>query len=92
VGVSNARLLCHLPLVVPEGCWFRVGGETRMWREGEPFVFDDSVEHEAMNPSDHLRVVMIFDVWHPDLTKPEQDVVAKVTATENEGGSLGRNH
>ncbi len=92
VGVSNARLLCHLPLVVPEGCWFRVGGETRLWREGEPFVFDDSVEHEAMNPSDHLRVVMIFDVWHPDLTKPEQDVVAKVTATENEGGSLGRNH
>jgi aspartyl/asparaginyl beta-hydroxylase (cupin superfamily) len=76
VGVSNARLVCHLPLVVPEGCWFRVGAETRAWKRGEAFVFDDTIEHEAMNPSDQLRVVFIFDIWHPDLSDIEQDAVA----------------
>lgn len=89
VGVSNARLLCHVPLVVPDGCWFRVGAETRMWREGEPFIFDDTIEHEAMNPSPHLRVVMIFDIWHPDLTLAERDVVRAIVAEESAAGSLG---
>jgi len=89
VGVNNARLLCHVPLVVPDGCWFRVGAETRMWREGEPFVFDDTIEHEALNPSDHLRVVMIFDIWHPDLTPGERDAVRAIVAQETAAGNLG---
>lgn len=75
VGVNNARLVCHLPLIVPEGCWFRVGGETRYWKTGEAFVFDDTIEHEALNPSDELRVVFIFDVWHPDLSEVEKEAV-----------------
>lgn len=82
VGVNNTRLLCHLPLVVPEGCWFRVGGETRPWREGEAFVFDDTVEHEAMNPTDVLRVVLIFDLWHPDLDRSEQQAIAALVAAD----------
>ncbi len=82
VGVNNTRLLCHLPLVVPDGCWFRVGGETRFWREGEAFVFDDTIEHEAANPSDKLRVVLIFDIWHPDLTPLEQQAVAALVAAD----------
>lgn len=76
VGVDNTRLVCHLPLVVPPGCWFRVGAETREWREGEAFAFDDTIEHEAMNPTDLLRVVLIFDVWHPGLSAPEREAVA----------------
>jgi len=88
VGVNNARLLCHLPLIVPEGCWFRVGAETRPWREGEAFVFDDTIEHEAANPSDRLRVVMIFDLWHPDLALVEQDAVAALIAAD--GGYAAR--
>lgn len=87
VGVNNARLVCHLPLVVPEGCWFRVGGETRLWKRGEAFVFDDTIEHEAMNPSDQLRVVFIFDVWHPDLSEVERDAVGALL--EADGGSPG---
>lgn len=82
VGVNNTRLLCHLPLVVPDGCWFRVGGETRPWREGEAFVFDDTVEHEAMNPTDVLRVVLIFDLWHPDLDRTEQQAIAALVAAD----------
>jgi aspartyl/asparaginyl beta-hydroxylase (cupin superfamily) len=82
VGVNNSRLVCHLPLVVPDGCWFRVGAETRLWREGEAFVFDDTIEHEANNPSDLLRVVMIFDVWHPDLSLDEQQGIAAIVGAE----------
>jgi aspartyl/asparaginyl beta-hydroxylase (cupin superfamily) len=89
VGVSNSRLVCHLPLIVPEGCWFRVGGETRFWRPGEAFVFDDTIEHEAINPSDQLRVVFIFDIWHPDLSPVERDAVkALIEAEEKPGAPL----
>lgn len=76
VGISNTRLVCHLPLVIPEGCWFRVGAETRYWKRGEAFVFDDTIEHEALNPTDKLRIVFIFDVWAPDLSPAERDAVA----------------
>lgn len=82
VGVNNARLVCHLPLVVPPGCWFRVGAETRHWREGEAFVFDDSIEHEALNPTNQLRVVFIFDVWHPGLSAVEREAVAALIEAE----------
>ena len=87
VGVSNARLVCHLPLIVPEGCWFRVGAQTRTWKRGEALVFDDTIEHEAMNDSDALRVVLIFDIWHPDLSAAERDAVAALIGCE--GGAQG---
>jgi aspartyl/asparaginyl beta-hydroxylase (cupin superfamily) len=88
VGVNNARLVCHLPLIVPEGCWFRVGAETRFWELGEAIVFDDTIEHAAMNPSDELRVVLIFDVWHPDLSEVEREAIAALIATERGAGGL----
>ena len=75
VGVTNARLVCHLPLIVPDGCWFRVGAERRTWEEGHAFVFDDTIEHEAANTSDQLRVVFIFDVWNPELAPLEREAV-----------------
>ncbi len=76
-GVSNTRAIIHLPLIVPPGCGFRVGGETRAWHEGCPFAFDDTIEHEAWNESDRLRAVLIFDVWNPHLSVTEQDVIAR---------------
>jgi aspartyl/asparaginyl beta-hydroxylase (cupin superfamily) len=79
-GVANTRLVCHLPLVVPEGCGFRVGAETRAWVPGEAFVFDDTIEHAAWNDSDELRVVLIFDVWAWALSAAERRAVAAVMA------------
>jgi aspartyl/asparaginyl beta-hydroxylase (cupin superfamily) len=76
-GVTNTRAIIHLPLVVPSGCRFRVGGETREWREGEAFAFDDTIEHEAWNNSDEPRVVLILDVWNPHLTLVEQELLAE---------------
>ena len=88
VGVSNSRLVCHLPLIVPEGCWFRVGAETRYWQRGEAFVFDDTIEHEALNPSSELRIVFIFDIWHPDLSAAEREAVAALIGSEGGVGAL----
>jgi aspartyl/asparaginyl beta-hydroxylase (cupin superfamily) len=78
-GFMNARYICHLPLIVPEGCAMRVGSQTRAWTEGHACVFDDSIEHEAWNRNpDRLRVVMIFDVWRPELSAAECDFVSSV--------------
>lgn len=89
VGINNARLVCHLPLIVPPGCWFRVGAETREWRRGEAFCFDDTIEHEAENPSDALRVVFIFDIWHPGLSAVEREAVAAMIAVDGNAAANG---
>jgi aspartate beta-hydroxylase len=79
-GVTNSRLIVHLPLIIPPSCGFRVGSETRAWRPGEAFVFDDSIEHEAWNNSSHDRVILIFDVWNPFLSEAERDIVRAAIA------------
>ena len=74
-GVHNTRLICHLPLIVPAGCGFRVGNEVREWEPGKLIIFDNSVEHEAWNESDRDRIVLIFDVWRPELSEQERKEV-----------------
>ena len=71
-GVTNTRAIVHLALDVPPGCWFRVGNETREWEEGKAFAFDDTIDHEAMNPSDRRRAVLIVDTWNPHLSERER--------------------
>ena len=87
-GVTNTRLVVHLPLIVPEGCGFRVGNQTRQWVPGKAWVFDDTIEHEAWNNSDKLRVVLIFDIWNPLLTPVERELVTLMIGalTEFTGG------
>jgi aspartyl/asparaginyl beta-hydroxylase (cupin superfamily) len=74
-GVTNVRLVAHLPLIVPPGCGFRVGNETRHWVPGRAWVFDDTIDHEAWNDSDMPRAILIFDVWHPQLTAAERAMI-----------------
>lgn len=76
-GMFNTRLVCHLPLIVPPNCRFRVGNEIREWQEGKLFIFNDTIEHEAWNDSDEDRVVLIFDIWRPELSDREK---AELTA------------
>ena len=71
-GMYNTRLICHLPLIVPPGCRFRVGNEVREWQEGKLLIFDDTIEHEAWNDSGEDRVLLIFDVWRPELSDHEK--------------------
>jgi aspartate beta-hydroxylase len=79
-GVTNTRVVCHLPLIVPPDCALRVADEEHHWRVGEVVAFDDTYAHEAWNRSDEVRVVMIFDLWHPDLTAAERLAVADLQA------------
>lgn len=88
-GVSNARAIIHLPLIVPPGCRFRVGGETREWQVGEAWAFDDTIEHEAWNDSGELRAILIFDTWNPHLSEAERHLLtAFFDATDSSGFAL----
>ena len=82
-GSTNVRLVTHVPLIIPADCGFRVGNDTRQWVPGTAWVFDDTIEHEAWNDSDQLRVVFILDVWHPHLTSPERAMVTALMAGIN---------
>ncbi len=79
-GIANFRLVVHLPLVLPAKCGFRVGAETREWRVGEAWVFDDTIEHEAWNDSDEVRIILICDVWSPRLSPAEREAIRAVIA------------
>lgn len=71
VGPTNMRLRCHLGIEIPEGCGLSVGGITRTWEEGRCLVFDDSFTHEVWNRSTRRRLVLLADMWHPDLSDDE---------------------
>lgn len=71
-GLLNTRLICHLPLIVPAGCRFRVGSETREWEPGKLLIFDDSIEHEAWNDGASIRVILLFEIWRPEIAEEER--------------------
>ncbi len=71
-GMLNTRLICHVPLIAPPGCALRVGSETREWREGEALIFDDSFEHEAWNRGERTRIVLLFEIWRPEIGEAER--------------------
>ncbi len=79
-GLLNTRLICHLPLIVPDGCGLRVGAETRSWREGELLIFDDSFEHEAWNRGSSDRTVLLFEIWRPDIDADEREQLTHIFA------------
>lgn len=92
VGVTNARMIVHLPLVIPPACRFRVGSDTRPWEPGTAWVFDDTIDHEAVNDSDLERAILIFDVWNPYMTEAERELfrIANVALREYSPESFDR--
>ena len=72
-GSVNGRLIVHLPLIVPKDCGaLCAAGEMRAWEEGRCLVFDDSFVHEAWNNSGETRVVLLLDIWNPQLSEVER--------------------
>lgn len=89
-GVTNTRLVMHLPLIVPPDCALQVlGSEPHAWQEGRLFMFDDTYEHQAWNRSDRVRVILLMDCWHPSLTEVERlaltALVQRIAAFETLG-------
>lgn len=79
-GSTNARLVVHLPLILPGPAGFRVGNDRREWRIGEAWAFDDTIEHEAWNDADETRVILIFDIWNPLLSAAERAMICELLA------------
>ena len=86
-GFVNTRLICHLPLIVPPGCGFRVGNDKREWVEGNAWLFDDTIEHEAWNLSDQTRVILLFEIWRPELSADERTLVSAMFEAIDRHGS-----
>lgn len=77
-GMLNARLICHVPIRTAPGCTLRVGSETRTWQDGTPLIFDDSIEHEARNEGPHSRVVLLFEIWRPEVPEEDRAAIARL--------------
>ncbi len=71
-GVLNTRLICHVPLISNPACGLRVGAETRGWEPGKALIFDDSFEHEAWNRGRETRVILLFEIWRPEIAAEER--------------------
>jgi aspartate beta-hydroxylase len=77
-GPTNCRLRVHLGLKVPPRTYIRVADEIRSWKNGEVLIFDDSFEHEVWHNGTTFRLVLIVDVWHPELTSLEKRTLSPI--------------
>ena len=79
-GPTNTRLRCQIGLKVPQGynglnefpsSRMRIQNEYLTWKNGEIIIFDDSFDHEVWyyNPMNQSRLVLIMDLWHPEMTE-----------------------
>ena len=96
----NMRLRVHLPLVVPNvslsstsdgsddelKCGIRVGPLVKPWVENKALVLDDAYDHEVWNETDQTRVLLLVDIWHPDVTMVERkEIVGMFQQARGEG-------
>ena len=71
---TNLRWTAHLGLRIPlssneRQCRIRVDNRWFHWEEGKVLVFDDSFEHEVVNDTDEMRVVLLLRFWHPSIPR-----------------------
>lgn len=78
VGMLNTRLICHIPILTAPDCSLRVGSETREWIAGTPLIFDDSIEHEAHNSGQQERVVLLFEIWRPEIDLADRAMISQI--------------
>jgi hypothetical protein len=91
-GLSNIKLTAHLPVELPpEGCSITVAGISKTWSEDDFLIFDDSFLHSASNLAAISRTVLIFDIWHPDLSSSERTGLAySIRALDRVNTAIGR--
>lgn len=77
-GVTNARIVVHLGLIIPDGASLTVADDERHWQAGFAWAFDDTFLHEARNRSAEARVILLMDAWHPHLTAVEREAFKAV--------------
>lgn len=77
-GPTNCRIRGHLGLAVPQGAKIRVANDTREWIEGKMIIFDDSFEHEVWHNGSEVRLVLIVDFWHPELSARHKATLSSI--------------
>ncbi len=88
-GVTNTRLVLHLPLIVPQDCALDViGSPAHQWKAGEPMMFDDTFQHGAWNRSNEPRLILLMDCWNPHLTVPERQAIQLLFNTIDDFGNI----
>ena len=87
-GMLNTRLICHLPLITNPDCAIRVGNETRTWQQGRLLIFDDSIEHEAWNKGGTTRIILLFEIWRPEISLDERAALTAVFEAISAYGGL----
>jgi len=69
-GSTASILRYHLALIVPDNgkhSCLTVAGAKIPWGEGKGILFDDTFEHSARNGADEDRIVLIVDIFRPNL-------------------------
>ena len=89
-GPTNMRLRLHFAIHVPEGdCALRVADEQCFWVQGECTVFNDFLKHEVWNRTQEERLILLIDIWHPDITLQERKMLDAIHwMSEQHGRSL----
>lgn len=87
-GMLNTRLICHLPLITNADCAIRVGNETRSWQQGRLLIFDDSIEHEAWNRGGATRIILLFEIWRPEISPDERTALTAIFEAISAYGGL----
>jgi aspartyl/asparaginyl beta-hydroxylase (cupin superfamily) len=77
-GMLNTRLICHIPVLTAPDCALRVGSENRTWDDGVPLIFDDSINHEARNAGTQERVVLLFEIWRPEIPEADREAISRI--------------
>lgn len=66
-GVTNSKLRIQFPIIGCDRCDIIINDVTYKYEYGVPIVFDDTYKHEVINYDEDDRIVLIIDIWHPDL-------------------------
>lgn len=76
---TNFVITSHLAVDIPESgknkCRLTIGDDTKEWINGEVTLFDTSIMHDAINESDSTRYILMFRVWHPELSDVEKEAL-----------------
>jgi len=70
-GPTNLRLRCHLGLHIPSGASLSMSGQAYHWQPNRCLILDDAYPHEVFHEGESERIVLSFDIWHPDLSDAE---------------------
>ena len=95
----NFRLRIHVPIEIPDynnddatttnnkkTCGIRVGSKSTTWHTDQPLVLDDAYNHQVWNDGDQHRVILLVDIWHPDVTLQEKQDIQELFQHAKEQG------